>query len=301
MLHHARDYPPGIAQDRVRSGTWVRIRRGVYLAVPTPGHGLRPRDLQIAHVFAAVAQSRVPVVVSHMSAALLWGLPTLPGARRTHLVQPSRPSATHGGDVVRRTTVLSDSHVVRHLGVAVTTLERTVVDCSLVLPPEHSLVLADAALHLGADRHRCLEILACLGRRNGSRKALEVISLADGGAESPGESRARFQLLRAGLPEPETQVRTPTPSGVYWSDLGLVEWHLLIEYDGEQKYTVNGTAAQAVLKERRRDHALESVGQRILHIDKGDLRSAGVFLSQVYRHLPRAVVAALRPRRWLMR
>jgi len=163
--------------------------------------------------------------VSHAPAALLWGLPLLRTPERTHVIVRTRP-AGRTSDVVRHRTDLPETHRTTHRGFAPTTLERTVVDCATTL------------------------------------RARAVLALADDGAEPPGESSARFVLLRAGLPEPETQVPVLTHLGTFWADLGWPAWRLLAEYDGRtQAPSCPLRAAETdVLTRDRRVHASVSHG-----------------------------------------
>ncbi|MGO1316528.1 MAG: hypothetical protein ACTMIR_05790 [Cellulomonadaceae bacterium] len=296
-LLRAADAPADVIRALVLTQQRLRVRRGVYIDMPTTtDHELR-RELAVARAFAvALANAgRDDLVISHTSAALLWGLPLI-GAGRTHVTRPVRPSGTHARDVIRHTTVLGEEDVVEHLGVRVTTLARTVADCALLLPPVDALIIADAALHVGAERDLCLDRLSARGRVRGARRAEEILLLADDGAESPGESRARFPILAAGIAMPATQVRTDTPNGTYWSDLGIEEAGLLVEYDGAEKYTAQGSATAAVLRERRRDHDLERAGWRMLHVDNQDLRDTEAYLDLVIRHLPSSMLRDARPR-----
>src|SRR5690606_40002622 len=108
-------------------------------------------------------------------------------------------------DVQRHVGALAPEHVSRRHGLPVTSLERTIVDCAMALNRRDGLVIADAALHLGADRATCEEILAALSGRRGVVAARWVVARADGGAESPGEARTRFELPRGGCAPPAAQ------------------------------------------------------------------------------------------------
>ena len=64
------------------------------------------------------------------------------------------------------------------------------------------------------------------------RAALE---LADGGAESPQESRLRLILVKGGLPMPETQIEFRDLR--IRIDMGWREWKVAVEYDGVQHWS----------------------------------------------------------------
>lgn len=282
---------------QARAGSWVRVRPGAYIDRPEDDldrHAVAAR-LALARLVAIRAQLSSDHVLSHSSAALLWGLPLLRAPTRAHAIVTSCPTG-RSRDVVRHVMQLADEHVTRLMGFRVTTLERTVVDCAMAAGGHTGLLVADAALAAGASRDACRDLVATMPGRRGVITARAVIDLADDGAESPGESSARFVLLRAGLPRPETQVRTDTHLGPFWSDLGWPEWALLAEYDGRAKYEASGSASAAVLDEKRRQDAIEESGRRVLRIVADDLRAPDSLLRRVLRAAPRETARTLEPR-----
>ena len=156
------------------------------------------------------------------------------------------------------------------------------------------LVIADAALRIGADRGALEDLLAGRAGRPGSARARAILSLADDGAESPGESAARFIVLRDGLPIPSTQVAVETRIGTFWADLGWPEWRLLLEYDGRSKYA--GSEAERFMQEKRRHDAVLETGHRILRVTKDDL-TTDALTRRVLQYAP--PTTRLRPRREL--
>ena len=69
--------------------------------------------------------------------------------------------------------------------------------------------------------------------RRGWRSLLRAVDLADPGAESPQESRARVRLVLAGLPCPETQyVVADAGRFVARLDLAWPQFKVAVEYDG---------------------------------------------------------------------
>lgn len=290
-VHLARSYTRSYVAERVRSRAWEQVRPGAYVdALPGEDPHTRRRRHALARIIALAEQTSGPLTFSLVSAALLWGLPLLTMSPQTHIVQRSRPTSHGALDVVRHHTQLPDEHCTTQYGLSVTTLQRTLVDCAQALPPLAGLVVADAALHIGADPEDCAEILASRLRQQGVVRAREILALADAGAESPGETTARFALLQLGLPVPETQIRVPTHSGAFWADLGWRESRLLCEYDGRTKYGANGTGSEAVISEKRRQDAIEEEGWRMLRIVREDLRSRPSLLRRVRRWMPDVVL-----------
>lgn len=295
-IHLARDHTTPEVARQVRDGAWVRVRPAAYIATePGQDPNARRQTVALAQIVALREQLSTDYTLSHESAALLWGLPLLRTPTRTHIIQGWQPKSTHH-DLVRHVHRLAEEHQVVHRGHPVTTLERTVVDCAMALGAHAGLVLADAALRAGADRGRCKEILTGMAGRHGAPVARAVLDLADDGAESPGESSARFVLLRAGLPVPETQVRVDTHLGTFWADLGWRSWRLLAEYDGRAKYEASGSASEAVVHEKRRQEAVEEADWRMLRVTKEDIRRPDTLLRRVVRMAPAGSVDVLRPR-----
>lgn len=286
-VYLSRNYSRPHVAERVRRGQWEQVRRGAYVdRVPDEPLYVRGRRLAVARIISAVGQTAADVVVCQDSAALIQGLPLLTKPQQIHIAQPSRPTRHGAPDIARHHVPVSPEESTVLHGLRVTTQERTLVDCAQALPPLAALVVADAALHVGANLTICAEILRSRAGQRGVVQAREVLKLADSGAESPGETKLRFTLLELGLPVPETQIRISTPRGVFWSDLGWREAGVLCEYDGVMKYAANGAASEAVIREKRRQDALEEEGWRVIRVDSADLRSPQALLDRIRRLMP---------------
>ncbi len=188
-------------------------------------------------VLATFRAMRPPLpVASHYAAAALWGLPIL--GRFPSVVDVTRDASSGGGSrLVRAHRVLDSPPAVQIAGVPVTTAARTVVDLARSGDLAAGLITADAALHARLCRlpdldAQCAELLP--GAR-GRRQAALAIRLADGRAESPGESLSRARIFEFGLPQPDLQVPLVDAAGVFgFGDFG---WEGLIgEFDGRVKY-----------------------------------------------------------------
>lgn len=150
------------------------------------------------------------------------------------------------------------------------------------MSPLPALIVADAALRAGAAPDDLTRLITGTPTGAGLARAREIIALGDAGAESAQESAVRFHLLRAGLPQPQTQVPVDTHLGRFWADLGWPEWRILIEYDGRPKYT----DPEAVIREKRRHDALLEAGWRVLRFTREDLRMPEILVARVRRLLP---------------
>ncbi|MEN5074352.1 hypothetical protein ABE437_11080 [Isoptericola cucumis] len=263
-----RDLPRRMRTDAVRAGRLERVRRGVYRAVEddrdehasTAARRLAADRARAVHLGLAAAHS-----FSHETAALFHGLRLWSLPRTTHVVQAYRRSGAAAGDVRRHRVALPDGHRTTAGGLPVTSLARTVVDCSRAMHPLESLVIADHAVAKGVDLAECAEILAATRQRNGTALARWVLEHADGGADSAWETWLRYVALRAGLPRPVTQAPLPTAGRVYHADLGWPEWGVYAEFDGRSKYRDDGIrpghdASDELFREKQRFDAIRATG-----------------------------------------
>ncbi|WP_129336541.1 hypothetical protein [Cellulomonas endophytica] len=235
---------------------------------------------------------RADHVLSHTSAALLWGLPVWTSTPLVvHVRQRHAPGSGRDRGVVRHRGGWDTTRTAVVAGLPVTDLAQTVADCLSGLAAGPALVVADAALRAGADRAAVDEILA--GQRSGRTRGAAVLALADPGAESAGESMTRFALLRGGLPAPVTQPSVGTRLGTFWADLGWPEHRVLLEYDGRSKYAVAG--GEAVVREKRREDAVLDEDQRLVRVAAEDLRRPAELVARVRRLLPADLPHVPRP------
>ena len=262
--------------------------RGAY--VPA-GREMSPRDRAIAQMVAVHERLRSPHWFSHESAALLWGLPTWRVPNVTHVRQRGHASAGRDRAIKRHCGEIDERHLTAVASLPVTDLEQTMVDCARVSSPLAGLVVADAALRAGADRGTALALLREAEGRNGASRARAVIELADGGAESPGETATRFVLLRDGLPRPQTQVLVVTHLGTFWADVGWDEWHVVFEYDGRTKYL----SGDDLVREKRRQDAILDAGWRMVRVTKEDIAQSTRLAARARRLLPADIPTLRRP------
>ncbi len=103
------------------------------------------------------------------------------------------------------------------------------------------------------------EVLDRWPRRHGNARARRVLAFAAAGAESPGESRSRSAIHRAGLPAPVLQWEV---EGVGRVDFAWPRLRTVGEFDGLVKYgrflRPGQDAADAVVEEKLREDALRA-------------------------------------------
>ncbi|MGR7028120.1 type IV toxin-antitoxin system AbiEi family antitoxin domain-containing protein [Geodermatophilus sp. URMC 62] len=261
---------------RLRRGELTRLRPGAYLVDAATVDAVRRHRHLVA---ATVAALRRPAVLSHQSAAVLWGMPLWGVALgRVHVTR--RPPASNEVGRYRCCHVarLREDEVTTVDGVAVTTPVRTALDLARALPAEPAVVVLDAALRLGLVERRDLEAeLAGLTGVPGARRAARAVALADGRSESVGESRSRVLLHRLGMPPSTLQLPIRAGDGrllgrvdVAWEDARVVG-----EFDGRVKYgrllRPGQDAGDAVFEEKRREDALRDEGWGVVRWTWADL------------------------------
>ncbi|MFE9234313.1 type IV toxin-antitoxin system AbiEi family antitoxin domain-containing protein [Cellulosimicrobium funkei] len=207
----AAEHPPQLVRQAASSGSWERVRRGVYRETGTTRR-IGPadeRDLVLDRATALHRTLRADHVLSHTTAALVHGLRLWTAPRDVHVVQPYRRSGRADPTVARHLGLVDAADRCVVGGLPVTTPARTVADCLRTLSSLEGLVVADAALARGLSRK---DVAACLARQPraaGAPRARHVLRLADAGAESAWETWLRYLVLRLGLPRPSTQVPGP--------------------------------------------------------------------------------------------
>jgi very-short-patch-repair endonuclease len=292
----AQAVDPAELRALVRCGELVRIRRGVY-GVPAPdGPPWEVARHRLLATAAAVhVTRRAEHWFSHETAALLWGCDLVRVPAVVDVSGPRNPQIRPEPDVRRHWTRRQGrrEEVVHGLGLPVTPLERTVLDCASVVAPGDGLVVADSALRAGADPELLEALLGRAAGDRGVRRARAVIALADGRSESAGESLARYVLHAGGLPAPDLQVAVETRIGRRRVDLGWPEQRLALEFDGEGKYGLTeDTVRAALLREKRRQEALEEAGWRVLRVGWRDLSRPSELAMRVARALG---ISGIRP------
>ena len=309
----AATVPLAVVRQMVSSGRWRRVRRGAYVdahyldAGASSGGARTPsaRREALARIAAVVADARRrggDVVLSHESAALIWGLPLWRMPAKTHVISPHRRSVRAAGDVAGHVVSPGDRDVVQRGGVLVTGLERTTLDIACERPPADALVVADAALRRGASRDALESLVARRAGRRGVARAREILAMADGGAESPWESYTRLHIAAVGLPAPRLQVTIPTRLGEFRGDLGWDEWRALVEFDGLVKFTdlSRGDPGRVLFEEKRRQDAIQEAGWRVLRVTSADFRDREALHRRLLSLAPPATRAHLTPRPHLL-
>lgn len=246
---------PEMIATQLAAGRLHRLRHGVYVAAAS-----QPPDPAGQHLMLARAeQTAIPdSVLSHHTAALVWGLPT-PGFREwweepPSLTLPTGSDHRQRGGCTLRTASLRPGDVTRDaLGYPVTSLARTAIDLAAGLPLPQALVILDAAgrLHieglLRRPRHpdyanprlvrSVRESLLVAAPDRSVKKLLPIVEKVEPCRESPAESLTAGHLYLSGLPMPVFQAPIHSPMGTLYPDCYWSAHRLVGECDGASKYT----------------------------------------------------------------
>jgi hypothetical protein len=257
-----------------------------------------PEKRHLLEVIAAQSRMRgSAAVASQSSAAVLHDLPLFRlTPERVHVSGARLDGHVKKGDVARHDIDIPDEDLTVIDGIPCTSLARTVADMVRLCTRESGLAIADAALRAVAwdDRRRDYDESAAesfrtevrdrverMPRARGIRRGREILALADGRAQRPGESVSRLYLLDLGFAAPSLQVRIPARNGgAYFVDLGLDDVGVWGEFDGKGKYLETAlrgalTAEQVVLAENEREDWIRgTTGRRIVRWRMRDIASA---------------------------
>ncbi|WP_066287131.1 type IV toxin-antitoxin system AbiEi family antitoxin domain-containing protein [Arthrobacter sp. B6] len=269
----------------LRHGKLVRLRYGCYIRGDLwdkQTAATRSKQLIQAHAHGTLTTSTGDFVYSHTSAARLHGLFLWNVDDLIHLLLRVSPSSERlGKDVRGHTQPYTESDVVKIGNLRVTSLERTVVDCAMVLSYQQALVLVDHALRLGADKTLMEAMAEGLPGRRGIRNLRMALLNADSRSESAGETLTRELLARLNLPMPEPQVVVESRVGQYRLDFAWKEKKVALEFDGKTKYFDYRPTAEVLYQERQRENALIEDGWTFVRVKWKDLFREQEFKSRI--------------------
>jgi very-short-patch-repair endonuclease len=236
--------------------TWKRIGAELY----------RWNELQEDHWLTLSAWRRAlppETVFAGASAAWLYGLDLEPTNPVEVVVPLSSGIRNRLGLKVRRSEI-PPSELATVRGFRVTSLPLTLARLCHKRPPVEALVAIDMALGLGLTNPTALDQYADRAKgQHGARRMRSLVPLA-APAESPMETRLRWLLIRAGLPQPQVQTILRDRAGQFAgrADLYYPEARLVVEFDG-------GNHRERLIEDDRRQNLL--IGYQILRFTASDV------------------------------
>lgn len=280
----------------VRAGSLVRLAHGAYIGADR-WERMFPEERLLAATLAYAKRYRERGwVFSHESAAVLWGLPLYKlDSLRVHVAVSAESPSQSTRAVARHSASHGRVEIVEAAGVRFTGLERTLIDLAHAGSAETAIGAADAGIRRlfrverdrrvpEVDRWRARQLKAMKRSwQPGVRQARQILTLADGRAESVLESVSRLQLSRLGVSH---TVQVPI-SGIhgrpYWVDFEFDGQDIFGEVDGATKYIdprfqAGLTPKQTVLAEKRREDEIRGLtGYRVVRWGAQDVLNARLF------------------------
>jgi hypothetical protein len=238
---------------RVASGPLHPIHRGVYAV----GHAVLTLE---ARLMAAVLACGPGALVSHRSAAEMWGL--LDDSRPVIDVLAAANRRSRRGIAFHRVRQILPGDSAKRQGVPVTSLPRTLLDIAEVVPPRRLVYAIERAEKLRLLDLRALE--ACLGRsrgRRGIKPLRQALRETDPEAlyAHDGLERLFIAFCR------DRELPPPTMNAVvegFTVDALWAKQKLIVELDSWRDHR----ARRAFEQDRRRDGVLKLAGYEVLRV-----------------------------------
>lgn len=251
-----------LISNRLTAGSWIQVHPGVYQV------DRRPLDWE-SRLLAAVFAAGPDALVSHRAALSLWGLDGIQTAPVEITMGFGNLAVPHSV-IVHRTRRERERRLVREI--PVTTVERTLLDCSAKLS---NLVIGkalDSAIRKGLTTvDKVYDLLVAKGGPGvrGSKRLRWVVMerLHDTATGSGSEFELLYHMQMAWLPRPELQYALFPDGGrrvpdFFWPDLGKVE------VDGLDAHS----SAEMLDDDLKRQNALMNLGIELRRFSAREVR-----------------------------
>ena len=241
---------------RRQAGHLHRLHRGVY--------GVGHPNLAWQGDLLAAAKACAPgALLSHFSAAALWGFLDFDENRRPDVTIASRCGAWHPGIRVHRTSMLAPRDRARTQSIPVTAPARTLLDLAPILDDRALRSLVRRAQGLKRVNLRQLnEVLTRLGPRRGSRRLAAVIATGPAPTRSVLEDMVLDLLLAGGFAHPDVNKELRIGERRIIPDFRWPHERLIVEADGSAWHD------EKVAREddAERQALLEACGERVVRV-----------------------------------
>lgn len=277
----------------VRAQVWTRFRRGYYCftdiwASLDATAQYRVRCRAVMHSLGS------NVALSHLSGVLLHGIDVWdPDLRHVHVTRLDGAQGRIEGDVIHHEGQWAGNEVVEVDGLRVLAPVRCALEYGSRVTAEAALVVLDSMLHHDlADEHMLDRKFRAMAAWPGMRHLHVPVRMADGRAESVGETRGRWTFWRMGLPAPDLQVKIYDSKGELRGicDWGWLDQGVLGEFDGRVKYgrllKPGQDVGEVVFAEKQREDELREItGCRMIRLTWNDYYRPQVIRTRLLRLL----------------
>jgi hypothetical protein len=229
---------------RAKAGRLHPIHRGVY--------GVGHPNLPLEGRFLAATKACGPhAVVSHFSAAVLWGIFTW----EERLIEITAPTPRrHPGLRTHRTANPLLNAAVVHRGIPVTTPTRTLKDLAITLP--------EPGLKRAVRQAQTLRLVNHHDLLTGPRRLTRILAAAPAPTRSVLEDTVLDLILSGGLQHPDVNVPLHIGARTVIPDFRWPARHLIVEADGAA-YHDHPLARD---DDADRQALLEAHGERVLRV-----------------------------------
>ena len=244
-------------RSRVATGRLHRVHRGVFVVDPAPLTGK-------GRWMAAVLACGDGAVLSHRSAAALWGL-RADNRAVIDVTVPRRGGRERRGIDVHHSSTLIEPDTTDVDGIPCTSLARTPLDLAEVVDRRGVERAIDRAEMLRLFDMRAVDdVLARASGRRGASLLRSVLAEHHAGStltESEIEELLLAICRTAGLPSPEVNAWVALDDGGgFRPDVLWREQRLIVETDGRDVHSTR----QAFERDRKRDQRLMLAGWRVV-------------------------------------
>ena len=273
VVHRRRDRDGLPVNDRrlrayVEAGQLHRVYPGSFVSAAA-WNELSPRERHHLLVAEALQQVRGQVILTHDSAAAVWGLERLGGWPERVDTRIDRRSGGRSTGLIRRRAVgIDEVAIVRWGEHWITSPAQTALDLAAVSSFTSGVVALDQVLwgrRVGGALAGMPEVVALADRADVGRgvgRMWSAVAFASPLSDSVRETQSRVAIHRLGFPRPALQQRFELAGGrVAYTDFFFEDQSHVGEFDGVGKYMdpvfLRGrTPEQAVLAEKDREDAL---------------------------------------------
>lgn len=233
-----------LGTDRLR-----QLHPGVYYLDCTP---LTWKTEVMAGVLAAGPHA----LVSHRTAAILWGIDAVYG-RMVDITVPYVTSPEPEGVIVHRTRRINPGQLLD--GIPIVGTEKALFDCMPIIGLRQMAKAMRSAIHLGLTSVKKLDVaVGVFGGRGvaGTRDfRIAIRNVEDDQSGSPAELELRILILDAPVPTPVQQLRVRlSPTDNAYPDFSWPDRMRIVEVDG---FGSHSTPAQQQADLRRQNRLLD--------------------------------------------
>jgi len=235
-----------VIQHRIRIGRLHAVHQGVYAV----GHRVLTQE---GRWMAATLAAGPGAVISHRTAAALYGIRQFEGLEVTVKAYKGRPGMTV------HTSSLPQDEITVVDRIPVTTVSRTLLDLAAVLRPyQLEQAMNEVEIQGLTDVLSLDDLLIRYPRRKGIRAIKAILETGPAITRSELEARFRVFVRRFGLPAPLVNVLVLD----YECDFVWRRHHLIVELDGHRFHSTKA----AFERDRARDRALQVAGWYVIRV-----------------------------------